>query len=92
MWNDPPREHHPPKETSVCLPPANLEEGSLARDVFEEQKSLTEVPSLFNETKEHFMKMGIESPTGYSKYQYKRIVKKYIEKRNKKRVFSHSKC
>ena len=36
------------------------------------------------------MKMGIESPTGYSKYQYKRIVKKYIEKRNKDNLIEMS--
>ena len=61
---------------------ANLPVGSLARDLFEIQR--TQIKGLYREVKEHLDKLGIESLNAVSKRSYKALCKRYIFEKNKR--------
>ena len=60
---------------------ANLESGSVARDIYEVQKRQS--TGLYKETKEHVDKLGITCLHSISKYRFRALTKKYIFEKNK---------
>ena len=61
-----------------CLP-----RESLAGSVFQIQKTDLSVPGLVSEVNEHIVKIGIPNPSDLSKWQWKALVRKYINHLNK---------
>ena len=64
---------------------ANLEEGALARIIFEEQVQKS-MPGLYQICEEHLLNMGVNDLKLISKWHFKKVVKKYIFDRNRSQV------
>ena len=64
---------------------SRLPEGSLAREIWEEQINNKEYPGLCREVEEHISAMGFEISElqTLSKWQFKKSSKEYIQRRNK---------
>ena len=67
---------------------ANLEEG-LAKKVYEIQEK--EDSGIFAELKEHMINLNVDSPRGYSKWQWKKTVREYLIKRNRTQILERAK-
>ena len=67
---------------------ANLEEGSLAREIWDQQVLNQKLPSLMQETEEHLLKIGLEirDLQRISKWQMRKKVKEYISNRNRNQI------
>ena len=64
---------------------ANLEEGSVARSIFEEEVQNSR-PGLYQTCQEHLSSMGISDLKSIPKPYFKKVVKKYIFARNQKQL------
>ena len=67
---------------------SNLEEGSLARTIWEEQVVQRDLPGLSKEIADHISSMGmeIEDLQGMSKCLFRRKVRQYVENKNKEEL------
>ena len=69
------------KKLLFCFHLADLPLQSLGRDVYDLQ--VANSLGIFSECKEHLEKIGISDLTTVNKYQWRKIVKRYISKANK---------
>ena len=72
---------------------SSLQEGSLAREIWEEQVRDKNLPGLCREVEEHISCMGLQlgEINCISKWQFKKISKEYITRRNKSQLLEEIK-
>ena len=67
---------------------ANLEVGSLAREIWDQQVQNRELPSLLDETEVHLhsMRLEIDDLQRISKWQMKKMVREYVQNLNRRQL------